>query len=445
MPQRYSKILFPVLILSLSTFRSLAIDPDFARFLKAKKIQIQELAETQTNKVPASVEKLFDTISADDYPKETNLFAQLEEARGRFREPPLDDMARLLQGPAWPPISEVSGTYEVFHDWDHKWLQRFGNDIIDSIPRGSVYFGGTEDGRFIISALVKSHRGGDPFFVLTQNQLADSNYMNYLAGMFAKQVHLPNEEETSQVFSIYVTGAQQRYQAGKLRLGEDVSITGGQIKVGGVTAVMTINGLLVKWILDHNPDRSFFIEESIAIDELYPNLTPHGLIMELQHKPVPELPESMIRKDADYWRKLTGELIGDWIGEKTSTKELSEFVEKVYLRKDFNGFAGDAAFAKNSAARKGFSKLRDSLGGLYAWRADQPAENRRLMQQNAELAFRQAFAICPANEVVDRYSQLLIKLNRTPEAILLVKTALRIDPQNGAFNHLLQTLQDKVH
>jgi hypothetical protein len=263
--------------------------------------------------------------------------------------------------------------------------------------------------------------------------------------MFGKKLHLPDANDVSKVFAAYSDDARRRSQAGKLKQGEDVSITGDQIRVEGAVAVMAINGLLVKLILDYNPDHRFFMEESMAIDDLYPYLVPHGLIMELLHTSPPRFSEALADKDSEYWKKIAGEVIGDWVNEKTSIMELCDFVEKLYHRKDLKGFKGDADFANNLAARKGFSKLRDSLGGLYAWRADQPGENKQLMHRHAELAFKQAFAFCPANEVVDRYLKLLTKLNRTDEAILLVKAALRIDPENGAFNKLLQSLQSKAH
>jgi hypothetical protein len=56
----------------------------------------------------------------------------------------------------WPEIQEMMGTYEQFHYFDDKWLRRFGEGIIDSVPRGSIYFGGTDEGRFVVTALMES-------------------------------------------------------------------------------------------------------------------------------------------------------------------------------------------------------------------------------------------------------------------------------------------------
>jgi len=70
---------------------------------------------------------------------------------------------------------------------------------------------------------------------------------------------------------------------------------------------------------------------------------------------------------------------------------------KIRLRKDLENFKGDAAFVNNEDAQKTFSKLRSSIGGLYAWRATHAKNDtdRNDMRKNAEFAFRQAFALCP--------------------------------------------------
>ena len=63
----------------------------------------------------------------------------------------------------------------------------YANDIIASIPPGSIYFGGTDPGRFLITAMEKSQVNADPFFLLTQNALADGNYLDYLRSMYGGQ------------------------------------------------------------------------------------------------------------------------------------------------------------------------------------------------------------------------------------------------------------------
>ena len=84
--------------------------------------------------------------------------------------------------------------------------------------------------------------------------------------------------------------AQRRLAENKLKPGEDVKIVDDRVQVSGPVAVMSINGLIAKVIFDRNPDREFYIEESFALDWMYPYLEPHGLIMKLNRQPLAQLP-----------------------------------------------------------------------------------------------------------------------------------------------------------
>src|SRR5260370_114509 len=61
-------------------------------------------------------------------------------------------------------------------------------------------------------------------------------------------------------------------------------------------------------------------------------------------------------------------LTGDVVDYDTSIKQICHWIEKTYLRHDFNGFTGDRKFMHDDDAQKAFSKLRSSIGGIYAWR-----------------------------------------------------------------------------
>jgi hypothetical protein len=421
-----------------------ASDLDLVRFATAKQSQVRDYSESLGNKVPSIVWSLFDAVRLDDWETATNLGARLNRASGRFSDAAPDETASpALRSALWAPIAEVIGTYDQFHDWDNKWLHRFGREIIDSIPRGSIYFGGTDPGRFIISALSESQRDGKPFFTLTQNQLADDTYLEYLRRMYGARLYIPTKEDMQRTFETYLTDAQARLHQGKLRPGEDVRVVDGRVQVSGQVAVMEINGLLARLIVEKNPDREFYVEESYPLEWMYPFLSPHGLIFELHSKPLLELQEETVRKDQTYWKHLAGELVGDWITDKSAAKDLCDFADKVYLDKDLAGFKGDTAFARNDAAQKCFSKLRSSIAGMYVWRADhaRDANEKTQMQTAAEIAFRQAYAFCPTSpEAVFGYTRLLLELKRSDAAFLVGKTSLRLDPKSRSLQDLVRTL-----
>jgi beta-lactamase regulating signal transducer with metallopeptidase domain len=332
------------------------------------------------------------------------------------------------------PMRETFGAIEAFAAGSEAYSKVFGDDIIQSIPTGSIYFGGTDPGRFIITALQKSHVNGEPFFTLTQNALADGTYLEYLRSMFSGKIYIPTDADSQKSFQDYSADAQVRLKANQLKPGEDVKVTPGRVQVSGQTAVMEINGLLVKIIFDKNPGREFFIEESFPLDWMYPNLEPHGLIFKINRQPLTELSDAMVQQDRDYWQKLVPGMIGGWLNDDTSVMEVTAFAEKVFLQHDLGGFTGDPRFVQNDYACKMFSKLRSSIGGLYAWRAQHAtdASEKERMNDAADFAFRQAFALCPYSpEVVFRYVNLLKSRNRGADALLVAETAAKMPSMKG--------------
>ncbi len=422
-------------------WQTAAMDPDFARFVQAKQKQIRDFEKTGTNKAPSIVWSYFDALRVDDWETASNLSVRID-AIGRMLG--TNTISPALQGPIWQPIGETIGVYYQFHDWDNGWLHRFGSNVISSIPKGSVYFGGTDYGRYVISALSESSSEGRPFFTLTQNQLVDERYLEYLRYIYGSKIHIPSTEDVQTAFEEYTADVQQRVKSGKLKPGEDVHTTpDGRAQVSGVVAVMSINGLLVKQIFLRNPAREFFIEESFALDWMYPYLEPHGLIMRLNREPLDRLANDVVQKDLDFWKRQTADALGDWLDEKTSVRDLCSFCDKVYLRKDLAGLKGNAAFVKNNVTQETFSKLRSSIAGVYAWRVehDRNSDDQERMKKAADIAFRQSFALCPYSpEAIFRYTQFLTSLKRPDDALLIAETGARIDPDNSQLRDLVKEL-----
>jgi hypothetical protein len=426
-----------------------ALDPDLTRFTGAKLAEARKVAGAQTNKVPSFVWSFFDAIRVDDWQTATNLERRINAASGRYAMTDSDDTpSPALQSALWPSISEVIGAYSEFHQWDNHWLHRFGTNVIDSIPSGSIYFGGTDPGRFIVSALVESQTEGRPFFILTQNQLVDSGYMGYLRAMYGSKIYTPNTNDLRAAFDAYGKDATERLKSGKLLPGEDFHLDReGRPQFGGAVSVMQVNGLLAKKIMEKNPSREFYIEESYQLDWMYPQLSPRGPILQLHHEPLAELSVVDIQKDTAYWKRLVGDAVGSWLNDATPVREVCDFCDKTYLQKDFAGFKGDLAFAKNDQAQKTFSKLRTAIGSVYAWRAEHAKNNdeRIAMRRNADLAFRQAFVLCPYSpEVVFRYAKFLSDNRRLDDAIAVAETCERMHrPDSEDYIHgLVRSLHE---
>lgn len=223
-------------------------------------------------------------------------------------------------------MSITCGAFEAFTFGNQKYAELFGNEIIQSIPPGGVYFGGTDPGRFIVTALQKSQVNGDPFFTLTQNALAGGFYL-----------------------------------------------------------------------------------------------------FKINHQPVPQLSENVIRQDQQYWPHLMAPMIGDWLKTDTSLPEITAFAEKI-RHHDFSGFTGDRAFVQNDYSRKMFSAARAHIADLYVWRMNQATatDEKDRMAHAADFAFRQALALCPYHqEAAKAYEDFLKSQNRSSDADLIHGMAVR--------------------
>jgi len=270
-----------------------------------------------------------------------------------------------------------------------------------------------------------------------------------LGGVYPdREIYIASPEDSSRCFNEYMADAQRRLQLNQLKPGEDVRFDrdSGRVQVSGQVAVMSINGLLTKVMFDHNPKNEFFVEESFPLDWMYPHLTPFGIIMKVNRKPLLELTEDIVRRDHEFWTHYSQRLIGNWITYDTPVKDIVAWVEKVYLRRNFGGFTGDPTFIRDDQAQKSFSKLRSSIGGVYNWRiaTSKPGtpEQQRMVKE-ADFAFRQAFAFCPYSpEAVYRYSNLLVSQQRFDDALTIATTAQKLDPYNGGFIDLVNRLQD---
>jgi hypothetical protein len=394
----------------------------------------QSQADSATNEAAPGFTPFFAAAKTGDWLAISNAFLKLREHAGQYENLGNTNDDRL-RGPRWEAVKEIWGAFDAFGEGNEKYSAAFGRDIIASIPPGSIYFGGTDPGRFIVTALCRSQVRGDPFFVLTQNALADATYLEYLRDLYGDNIVVPSHEDSQKCFQDYTEDATRRSQLHQLKPGEDVHLdASGRMQVSGQVAVMEISGLMAKHILEQNPNPEFFIEESFPFDWMYPQLEPHGLIFKLNRQPAATLSDDIVQSDHDYWTKYVRPMIGDWLNDDTTVADVAAFAEKTFGRRDFSGFKGDPLFIQNAYSHRMFSKLRSSIAGLYAWRVNHAggATDEERMVQAADFAFRQAWALCPDSpEAVFRYVNFLLAQRRVDDAVLVAETAMKLPHSKG--------------
>ena len=258
----------------------------------------------------------------------------------------------------------------------------------------SIFFGGTDPGRFVPTYMIYSAMFRPDVYLITQNALADGTYMSVERDLYGDEIWIPSEEDSAEAFNKYVSDAQAdpvRYQQlldnGTLRL------ENGRVQVTGALAVMDINGILTKMMHDHDRNRhSFYVEESYVIPWMYPYLSPHGLIMKINAEKTP-YDAKTAAKDRDFW---------DW-----------------YTRRLLN----DPMYRRDFAGQKSFSKLRAAIAGLY--------QKQGRYREGAQ-AFREAVLLYPASpEASFRYAQeCLLPFRKYDIALELMDYTDKIDPNN---------------
>jgi tetratricopeptide (TPR) repeat protein len=393
-----------LLIWSVTNSRAVSeVDPRLKTFAAQKRQQMEELAATLHLDVPPEAREFFKSAERGDCDSVSNSYARIQRLTGQ------SDSSITMPGYTNVlnvPIHETRGAYE-FCDWDGTLLQEYADGILSSIPAGSVYFGGTDPGRFVITMFRDTAKSPDIFiltqkFVITQNALEDTRYLDYLRLTCGQRLWLPSVADAQGALQEYGQTLQKRQQRGE-QLGPDEHLdASGHAR--GVVAAMAVNGILTKMIVDRNKDKhEFYVEESYVIPWMYPYLQPHGLIMKLNKEPLAQLDPSVVARDREFWNKLTKKLLGD------------------------------SKFLSSEAARKTYSKLRSAIGGLYAYRH---------LTDEAEVVYRQAITLYPASpEANFRLAQLYLELGRANDALAVLTQLQKLDPSDTKLAQAVESVR----
>lgn len=354
-----------------------------------------DLSSRLNLRLPPEAAAFFRTATTGTWQSVSNQFEQVKQ------QTDYGTAIAELRNELWAPIHETMGIWEVWVGWkeDSQLLALFHEPVLASMPKGSIYFGGTDYGRFVITtanALQKS----PPVFCITQNALADHTYAAHLRAVYGNDIWIPKETDSAQAFQRYV----EEVQAGKRGDNAQIKIEDGRVHITGVLGVMELNGILCEMIFEHNKDsHEFFVEESYVLSWMYPHLEPHGLIMKLNREPIERLSAQTVAQDREFWIRY----------------------EKL--------LESQPNFAANAEARKAFSKLRTAIAGVFAYRK---------MHADAEAAFRQAIRLFPASpEASFRLAKMYEEQERLPEAVRTMAEYLKCalpDSRDKAADYMKQ-------
>ena len=276
------------------------------------------------------------------------------------------------------------------------------------MTRDAVFFGGTDPGRFVPTYMIYSAMVRPDVYLITQNALADSTYLDTMRGIsregegvqgvYSDQIWMPTIDDNRIAFQRYTDDVQagRRPDIGGITRTPD-----GRVSVNGAIAVMQINGIIAEDIFLHNRDKhDFYVEESYAMDWMYRFITPNGLIMKVNHdpfweegRPAVRYPEAVANADMDFW---------DW-----------------YSRR----LVADPKFGRDIPARKSFNKLRSALAGTYVQRGD---------RVRAERAYNQALSlyVYSPETAMRLVQEIYLAQGRTEGPLKVLRQLQTLDPNN---------------
>lgn len=350
--------------------------------------EILRIADAEGMSIDSNYRTLLKAAENDDWAGVSNAFFKIR-APGKHQKHVL-----------WHPSLELYGVMEQFQMWPHGLLDLYATEIISVISPNAIYFGGTDPGRFVLNAYAESSE--KPFYVITQNALADNNYAAYERNDSRNSgIWLPQTNDVSRAFQQYVQGVK----AGKINAAPATRTEGGKVQVQGVAAFMRISGFISQQIHANNKaSHDFFVEESYTLPWMYPYLEPCGPIMKINAEKT-AINREMIVLDQAYWDALTKKLLDN------------------------------PAYADCKWAKLSFSKMRCAIGGLYAARGKPTA---------AKYAFHQAVKLYPDSpEATFRLADLLAKQGNKDEAVELMEAFVARNPNIKQGPKFLEQLKNQ--
>lgn len=296
---------------------------------------------------------------------------------------------------------------------------KYGVDMLKPMEPGAVVYGGTDPGRFVPTYMIfcesqqpvqyKRDPGFDrrDLYIITQNALADMAYIKYIRDHYDDRFR-PKQFTR---FEKWLGRDHQYPKQGLLLPDNDVYnklyiefVTERQVgRSFNQSEIFRLNGIVAKRIFEDNKKtHTFYVEESLQIDWMYPYMVPDGLLQRLNPEPLEKLPPEVIAKDRKFWDDYTAQLLADPL-----------------YRRDVD-------------AQRSFSKLRNSIANMYRWRG---------LDEEAIYAYRQALQLAPDNaETVETFFFYLIRLDRYDEAEQLIVKSMALDRRNDAYFKMLGDL-----
>ena len=365
-------------------------------FTTQKIQQMEDLSEKLNIPIPEEFAVLSDSIQANEPWADVSVqFGKVQAMSGQY-EGGVDDPG--IRTPLWSgPIIELASVFEHVQNFSPQLLASYADLLLDDIPDGSIFFVGTDWGRFITTAFRDSSKRPE-IVILTPNGLADQRYMDYIRAVYGDRIKLPSEQDFRDAFRSYA----YRVVSGEIDAEGGVTVKNGRVSIESAFHVFQVSAILAQQIFEMNKAKHpFYLQEAFVLEWAYPYLTPHGAIMRLNPEPV-QLTSAQVKQDRAFWSNLSKSLL-----------HKPEFTECVYARQEY-------------------ASLRGAIAGIYQ-------HHDRF--DDAEAAYREALYLHDGStETADRLGQMFYSNGRKEEAVDLIAWFNARNPSNEKMKQFFEQI-----
>jgi len=345
---------------------------------------VQEAAATLGVPVPGRYRDILNAARQGDWLTLSNLYSQTSGRSEWWRRSGVnpDTAARL-----WQPVLDVYWAFYYVKQWGASNSQLYADQMLEDVPPRSIVFAGSDPGRFVLSLALQS--ATHDVFVVSQNTLADSLYVDYLRIGYHGNLWLPAGPELMQAASQMrarseATGPNERTANAALTQDE----------------LWQISFALAEVIFERNRARfSFFVDEGRTAPWMLPFLKPHGFLMRLSASRTMGVSSNDAAQDLSFW--------DTWVARATSP-----------------------SVAAIPTFRTALARMRSASAGIYIYH-----EQYSL----AETALRQALRIDPDSmDATFRLGTVLLRTQRFDDARALMTAYQSCFPDVQAIKRFLE-------
>lgn len=256
------------------------------------------------------------------------------------------------------------------------------------------------------------------------------------------ELNIPREDDRRYRVAAYFADARSRAESGKLLEGENVTrLSDGTFSIGGPAALATINGQLVRFLVQLNPGRPFYLDASVTFPWIESRILPYGPLFRLHPDPITNLPPTAIEADRAFWSGTTRTLLGHAFDLPLSVEQLTRMAADWEANGPKDPTTSQARFHADPQGRATFARLR--LGSAQAFylprsRTATNTVHRQQLLEGTELALQQAFLLDPSSIPATRaLARFLIDQDRTDNARSFLADRLRRRPDIAELQSLL--------